>query len=229
MKDELKIIYEDSTILVIDKPSGIVMHPFDFSTEETLLDAAIIHAPEIASIHNEKRLQDGRVVNLGGMVHKLDRETSGVVIFAKNKETFDDLSLQFRNHTIKKTYFAKVAGIVRDDTFTVNVPLAREKKSYKQTGNKTLHRGETREAITNVEVISRNDSDTLVKLVPETGRTHQLRAHMAHIAHPIIGDVAYGGPKSSRIMLHAKNVEVLLQGEQKIFESETPEELRCPQ
>lgn len=226
---KLPILYEDNTILAIDKPSGIVMHPFDFSQEETLLDAVVAHAPEIASIRNEKRLQDGRTINLGGMVHKLDRETSGVVVFAKNKETFDDLSAQFKQHSIKKTYLAKVVGTIQESKFTINVPLARSKKSYKQTGDTTLHRGESREAVTHLEVISCTDNETFVKLIPETGRTHQLRAHMAHIGHPIIGDTAYGGPEAERIMLHAKNVEVSLQGEQKLFESETPEELRCPQ
>lgn len=221
------ILYEDNDVLIIDKPAGIVMHPFDFSNEETLLDIVARYAPEILTIDNQKKLQDGRTINLGGMVHKLDRETSGVVIFAKNKNTFDDVSLQFKNHEIKKIYLAKVKGAVQGNTFTIDVPLARSKKSYKQTGDKELHRGESRNAVTHLEVILHCDNDTLVKLVPETGRTHQLRAHMAHIGHPIIGDIAYGGPKAERIMLHAKSIEIMLRGEKKLFEPATPETFRC--
>ncbi len=226
---ELSIIHEDENILVIDKPSGVVMHPFDFSKEETLLDMVERHSSEIFLIENPKKLQDGRVINLGGMVHKLDRETSGVVVFAKNKKTFEELSNQFKTHTIEKTYYARVSGSIKETIFTINAPLAREKKSYKQSVNPKEFRGELRDAITTCEVLCTEDEETIIKLIPKTGRTHQLRAHMAHIGHPIIGDIVYGGKRAERIMLHAQKISFFLNSKKETFESMLPETFRCPQ
>ena len=108
----IPVIFEDNDILAIDKPSGIVVHPFDFSTEETLLDFLIEYYPEIFDIKNEITLQDKRIINLGGIVHKLDRDTSGIMVIAKNQKAFDSLREEFKNHRIVKTYVALVDGKV---------------------------------------------------------------------------------------------------------------------
>lgn len=220
----IPVIFEDSDILIIDKPSGLVVHPFDFSTEETLLD--FLHDKyhdkylDMFSIENAITLQDGRTVPLGGIVHKLDRETSGVMIIAKNKDTFDALKTQFIEQKIEKTYIALVEGSVEKHTFRIDAPLGRSKKDYKQSTKPENPRGTLREAITDVEVIRRKENTTLVKLVPRTGRTHQLRAHMASIGHPIVGDVAYGSKvHSERIMLHAASLGCMVQGKKKTFEA----------
>jgi 23S rRNA pseudouridine1911/1915/1917 synthase len=221
----IKIIFEDEDILVIDKPSGLVIHPFDYSTEYTLVDFLHKNYPEIFSINNNVALQDGRIIALGGIVHKLDRDTSGVLVIAKTQEIFDNLKEQFRNHKIKKSYVALVEGIVEQEKFTINAPLGRNKKDYKQSTNPINPRGELREAITEVEVIKRNTNTTLVKLFPKTGRTHQLRAHMTSINHPIVGDKAYGSSiDSSRIMLHAESLNFDINGQEKTFTSEVPKE-----
>ena len=210
----ISILFENNDFLVIHKPSGLVVHPFDHSTEETLLDFLHTHVPESFSIHNEKKLMDGRIISLGGIVHKLDRETSGVMVIAKNENTFLELKKQFTEHTTQKIYTAIVEGVIEEDSFTIDGPLGRNKKEYKQSVNPTNPRGEPREAITHVQVTARKDAKTLVKLTPKTGRTHQLRAHMAHIGHPIVGDKAYGSTVDSpRIMLHAEKLSFTLSGE----------------
>jgi 23S rRNA pseudouridine1911/1915/1917 synthase len=190
----------------------------------TLLDFLLQHSPDIFSIHNTVTLQDNRVISIGGIVHKLDRDTSGVLVIAKNEKTFDELKEQFRNHTIKKVYVALVEGIVTEDSFTINAPLGRNKKEYKQVANPSNPRGELREAVTDVKVLERGQSTTLVELLPKTGRTHQLRAHMTYIGHPIVGDKAYGSTVDApRIMLHAKELSFSLQGKTLAFIADTPE------
>jgi 23S rRNA pseudouridine1911/1915/1917 synthase len=223
----IPVIFEDKNILVINKPSGVVVHPFDFSTEETLLDFLMKHSPDIFSIDNAVTLQDKRVSNLGGIVHKLDRDTSGIMVITKNQKTFDELKQQFRSHTITKTYIALVEEIIKEDTFTINAPLGRNKKDYKQQVNPSNPRGELRDAITEVKVISRNQENktTLVELTPKTGRTHQLRAHMSYSKHPIVGDIAYGSTHDSpRIMLHAKELGFSLDGEMCSYTAKEPQE-----
>lgn len=220
---QIPVIFEDESILVIDKPSGVVVHPFDFSDEKTVLDFLHSHSPSSFAIENSITLQDGRTINLGGIVHKLDRETSGVMVITKNQNTFDELRKEFTDHTVSKTYIALVEGIVEQDAFRIDAPLGRGKKDYKQSTNPVNPRGQLREAITDVKVLKRNIDTTLIELTPLTGRTHQLRAHMSSIGQPIIGDIAYGSnTKESRIMLHAKSISV--QG--KLFKAPTPLEFK---
>lgn len=221
----IPVIFEDSDIIVLDKPSGIVVHPFDFSTEETVLDFLHIRIPETFSIDNSIILQDGRTIALGGIVHKLDRETSGVLVVAKKQATFDELREQFLSNKVEKKYIALVEEIIEQDSFTIDAPLGRGKKDYKQSTNPVNPRGPLRDAITEVHVLTRKENTTLVGLAPKTGRTHQLRAHMASIGHPIVGDIAYGSiSKDSRIMLHAESISFILGKEKRSFSSPLPPE-----
>lgn len=219
----IPVIFENEDLLVLDKPSGVVVHPFDFSNEETVLDFLHINYPQVFSIDNPITLQDKRTINLGGIAHRLDRDTSGVLLVAKNKKTFEDLKHQFETQTIKKTYVALVEGVIEQSTFTIDAPLGRNKKEYKQMVNPKNPRGELRNAVTEVHVLKRNEDTTLVELAPITGRTHQLRAHMSYIEHPIVGDKAYGSTKASeRIMLYAASIVCTIRGEEKIFVSAAP-------
>ncbi len=221
---EIKVVSENTDFLVINKPSGLVVHPFDYSTEYTLVDFLQENYPVMFSIENIVTLQDKRIIPLGGTVHKLDRDTSGIMVIAKNKKTFDELKLQFRNHTTTKSYLALVEGKVQKEKFTINAPLGRSKKEYKQSTNPVNPRGELRDAITDVEVIKCNETTTLVNLLPKTGRTHQLRAHMSSIGHPIVGDKVYGSKiDSERIMLHAESLTFTVNNEVYSFEAEIPE------
>lgn len=226
---KIPVIFEDENILVINKPAGLVVHPFDNSTEETLLDILKETNPECFLFNNLLTLQDGRVINLGGIVHKLDRETSGVMIIAKSHEVFEDLQKQFLNHTTQKEYVALVEGGVDQNTFVIDAPLSRIKKSFKRTTDMSIARGKQVSAITRGEVISRNESTTCVRLSPVTGRTHQLRAHMAHIGHPIVGDTVYGTKgTNSPLMLHAHKLTLTVKGKEKTYKAEVPETFLCP-
>ena len=217
------IIFENEDFLVVDKPSGLVVHPFDHSDEVTLLDFLKEYTSEMMSIENNITLQDGRKIDLGGIVHKLDRETSGVMVVAKNQKVFDELKEQFINHTTKKGYVAVVEGNIKEKNFTINAPLGRNKKDYRQSTIASNPRGEFRVAVTDVEVVELRDDTTLVNLYPKTGRTHQLRAHMASIGHPIVGDVVYGSlKKGERIMLHAKELTFFVEGKEYTLDSPIP-------
>ncbi len=219
----IPVIFEDENILVLNKPFGVVVHPFDFSEEYTLLDFVATYCPSVLLIKNEMRLQDGRNINLGGVVHKLDRDTSGVLVLAKNNDTFVELQKQFRKHVTEKVYMAIVEGVLEHDTFVIDAPLGRSKKDYKQSTCPERVRGVMRAAVTQVRMVKRNvDGTTLVKLIPKTGRTHQLRAHMASVGHPIVGDRAYGSKMDSeRILLHAKSLSFTLFGKEYFFEVES--------
>jgi 23S rRNA pseudouridine1911/1915/1917 synthase len=220
------IIYENDDILIINKPSGLVVHPFDGSTEKTIVDNLKESHPDIfSSVDTSFVLQNGNVINLGGIVHRLDRDTSGVMVIAKNKNAHTELSQQFKNHLTEKKYLALVEGTITEESFIIDAPLGRNKKEYKQTVNPKNPRGELRSAITEVQVLIRKKEATLLELSPKTGRTHQLRAHMAHIGHSIVGDKAYGSSiKFPRIMLHAKSLRFSLSGKPYTFETEIPED-----
>ncbi len=220
----IPVIFEDTNILVLNKPSGIVVHPYDFSTEETTVDFLHEKIPESFTIENSITLQDTRTIPLGGIVHKLDRDTSGVLVVAKNKATFNELQSQFRTHTISKKYIALVEGSIKENTLVIDSPLGRNKKDYKQVANPQNPRGELRDALTHLHVLQRNEVTTLVELTPKTGRTHQLRAHMSSIGHPIVGDSAYGAKTASeRIMLHAESISFVVGGKKYTFTAKIPE------
>ncbi|MDB5260552.1 MAG: hypothetical protein JWN37_783 [Candidatus Nomurabacteria bacterium] len=222
-----QILFENNQLVVLDKPSGMVIHPFDFSNEPTVLDFLQENYLEVFNIENKFTLQDKREINLGGIVHKLDRDTSGILVVARTQHAFDELKKQFRNHEINKEYIALVNGILKDDQILIDAPLGRSKKDFKQSTQPENLRGEMREAITVLEVIKRNENTTLVKLIPQTGRTHQLRAHMASIGHPIVGDKSYGSKiESERIMLHAEKISFELNNQKNNFESQLPQDFK---
>lgn len=226
----IPVIFEDENFLIINKPSGLVVHPFDNSNEETLVDLLNVSHPDIFTVaDNTFTLQNGTSVPLGGIVHKLDRETSGVMVIAKNQSTFAELKKAFLEHIIKKVYLALIEGNVEADSLRINAPLGRNKKSYKQVAFPENPRGELREAVTDLTVVLRGTSVTMVKLEPITGRTHQLRAHMTHIGHPIVGDRAYGSTvESPRIMLHAQKLTFILDNKEHSFEAPAPKEFIEP-
>lgn len=224
------IIFENEDFFIINKPSGLVVHPFDGSNEDTLVGILHEKYPYLKEIQGTTfTLQNGTVVHLGGIVHKLDRETSGIMVIAKNQKTQDTLRELFSSHKIKKVYLALVDGVIQPEAFRINAPLGRNKKDYKQVAFPKNPRGELRDAITDVMTLLRGNDITLVKLSPLTGRTHQLRAHMQHSGHPICGDKAYGSTKEMpRIMLHAQTLSFIVNNQEYTFEAPTPKEFIEP-
>ncbi|MGG7176142.1 RluA family pseudouridine synthase [Clostridium paraputrificum] len=191
----LDIVYEDSDIIVINKPQGMVVHPAPGNYTGTLVNALLYHCTDLSSINGIVR---------PGIVHRIDKDTTGILVVAKNDESHNFLSDQLRDHSMKREYYALVEGRIKEDKGTIDKPLGRNKKDRLKIG--VVPDG--RRAVTHYEVLERYKETTLVKCRLETGRTHQIRVHMASIGHPLIGDPLYGFKKQKYKlegqMLHAK-------------------------
>ena len=181
----LDIIYEDNDIIVINKPKGMVVHPANGNPDGTLVNAVMaICKDSLSGIGGEVR---------PGIVHRLDKDTSGAIIVAKNDKAHINLSEQIKNHEVTKTYIALVRGIIKENEATINMPIARSKQDRK----KMAVDPKGKEAITHFQVLGRfKNKYTLLKINIETGRTHQIRVHMSHIGFPIIGDEVYSNGKN---------------------------------
>ena len=180
----LNIIYEDSDIIVINKPSGMVVHPAPGNENGTLVNALLYHCGDTLSGING--------VIRPGIVHRIDKDTSGLLVVAKNDEAHVFLSSLLKDHGIKRTYHAIIIGHLKEQNGTVNAPIARHPVDRKKMA--VLLGG--KEAITHYEVIEEYTGYSYIKLNLETGRTHQIRVHMSYKGHPIIGDTVYGGGKT---------------------------------
>lgn len=181
----LNIIYEDNDIIVINKPSGIVVHPAPGNESGTLVNALLYHCKDTLSGING--------VIRPGIVHRIDKDTSGLLVVAKNDEAHVFLSSLLKDHGIKRTYHAIIIGHMKEQSGTVNAPIARHPVDRKKMA--VVSGG--RDAITHYEVIEEFTGYSYLKLNLETGRTHQIRVHMSYKGHPIIGDTVYGGGKTT--------------------------------
>ena len=178
----LDVLYEDNDIIVINKPKGMVVHPANGNPDGTLVNAVMaICKDSLSGIGGEIR---------PGIVHRLDKDTSGVIIVAKNDKAHINLSEQIKNHEVEKTYIALVRGNVPENEATINMPIGRSTKDRKKMA--VVNDG--RKAITHFTVLEQFKGYSYVQFKLETGRTHQIRVHMAHIGHPLLGDDVYGKP-----------------------------------
>ena len=196
---KLEIIYEDNDIIVVNKPKGLVVHPANGNPDGTLVNAIMAICKEnLSGIGGEIR---------PGIVHRLDKDTSGLIIVAKNDEAHINMSNQIKDRQVKKTYIALVRGIVPENEATINMPIGRSTKDRKKMAvSKT-----GKQAITHFKVLERFSKYTLLEVKIETGRTHQIRVHMAEIGYPLIGDAVYSNGKNEFSvegqMLHAYKLE----------------------
>ena len=217
----LEVIYEDKDIIVINKPKGMVVHPANGNPDGTLVNAVMsLCKDSLSGIGGEIR---------PGIVHRLDKDTSGAIIVAKNDKAHINLSEQLKNHEVKKTYLALVRGIIKENEATINMPIARSKKDRK----KMAVDKDGKEAITHFKVLGRyKNKYTLLQINLETGRTHQIRVHLSYIGYPIIGDEVYSNGKNewniSGQCLHAWKLEFLhpITNKKISLEAEIPEYLR---
>jgi 23S rRNA pseudouridine1911/1915/1917 synthase len=227
------IIYEDNHTLVIDKPVGIMVHPDDRQDEDTIADW-FARTYEVDGIGDKGR---------EGIVHRLDRNTTGVLILAKDNIAYTTFKRQFRDHTTRKVYRAIVEGNIKHDTGMISLPIARAKSDFRKRTVVDLFsgdaRGEEREAMTRYKVLNRSTAPdgkqySYVEVFPLTGRTHQIRAHFRGIRHPIVGDDLYGSKQgrdvASRSMLHAYSLTLVVPGEtqgsvEKTFVADVPKDM----
>lgn len=212
----LKIVYEDADVLVIDKPAGIAVHPAPGITSGTLVNAILNYLPGIAKDADSLR---------PGIVHRLDKDTSGLILVAKNRTAQANLSDQFKNRTVKKTYITLVKGKLTPEQGIIEADISRDPKNRQ----KMAVVAEGREARTEYKVIRYYGNNTLLEIHPETGRTHQIRVHLAAIGYPVIGDATYGlaNKHLKRQFLHAGKISFNLPstGKRVEFESPLPEDL----
>ena len=186
---ELTILYEDDNIVAVDKPAGVMTHGDGRSTEETVSDWFAIHYPHSGTVGETQRLVDGTEIARPGVVHRLDRETSGVLVLVKTPEAHEFLKEAFKNREIHKTYIAFVYGLLKEKKGTIDFAIGRSRQDFRLRSAQPKAKGILRDAITKYEVLS--ETHTLLKAMPETGRTHQIRVHFKAIHHPVVGDPLY--------------------------------------
>lgn len=193
----LEIVYQDKDIAVVNKPQGMVVHPAPGHYSGTLVNALLFHLKDLSSIGGVKR---------PGIVHRLDKDTSGLLVIAKNDIAHQKITEQMQNRTIKKIYWALTEGVIKEETGTIDAPIARHPVDRQRMA--VVTKGRTREARTHFRVLKRYKSNTLLELKLETGRTHQIRVHLSYIGFPIVGDPVYGFKKqkfkTDGQILHAK-------------------------
>ena len=193
------VIYEDNDIIVVNKPKGMVVHPANGNPDGTLVNAILNMCKDsLSGIGGKLR---------PGIVHRLDKDTSGLIIVAKNDKAHINISEQIKNRTVTKKYIALVRGVLPDNEATIDMPIARSKKDRK----KMAVDKDGKEAVTHFKVIKRYSKYTLIEVKIDTGRTHQIRVHMAHIGYPVVGDMVYSNGKNEfgveGQMLHAKSLD----------------------
>jgi len=230
---QLNILFEDAFLLVINKPAGLVVHPAPGHRSGTLVNGLLHHCPDLAAFGGEIR---------PGIVHRLDKDTSGVMVVAKQPSTHEQLAAQFQNRTIRKTYLALVQGDVNPSQGEIHLPIGRHPTARKQMSTVS---NKTRSAETHYRVREALNGATLLEVDLKTGRTHQIRVHCAAIHHPVIGDPVYGGRNNAEIrrstgtgqrmatkiqrqMLHAWRLGFAhpADGKWRQFEAEIPEDMQ---
>lgn len=195
----IHVLYEDNDVLVIDKPKGMVVHPGAGNKQETLVNALLHHFKELAASDTDRP----------GIVHRIDKNTSGCLIVCKNDKAFQEISRQIQDKTCHREYIALVHGIIPHETGTINAPIRRSDKNRQKMD--VVENGKP--AVTHFEVLKRFKDTTLIKCQLETGRTHQIRVHMKYIKHPIVGDDKYAYANTRKDtegqMLHAQKIEFM--------------------
>lgn len=209
----LDIVYEDDDIMVINKPSGLVVHPGNGNTNNTLVNGLMYYTKELSDIGGEERV---------GIVHRLDKDTSGLMLVAKSNRAHEILAEDFKEKRIYKEYYALLIGKFPAETALIDAPIGRDKDNF----NKMCVRSDGKKAITHLKVLKRYKDYTLVSLILETGRTHQIRVHMSYIGYPIYNDPVYQNKPTTEFgqFLHSKVIRFThpITKKEMTFESDLP-------
>ena len=209
------IVFEDENLLIINKQSGLVVHPAPGHLNDTLVNALLVDYPLTDDLLRP------------GIVHRLDKDTSGLMLVAKNEEAKEALSMMLKKKEVKRTYLALVEGVIKENRGTIDAPIGRDPNNRQKMAVTDVH---GKEAITHFRVLETFTNHSLVECILETGRTHQIRVHMAYIGHPVSNDPMYGHGKSTEFgqMLHSKSIRFLhpTTGKELFFEVEPPKEFK---
>jgi 23S rRNA pseudouridine1911/1915/1917 synthase len=217
----LDIIFENNDLMIVNKPAGMVVHPAFGHLTGTLVHAVLHHTPDLEDMGMDQR---------PGVVHRLDKDTSGLILIAKNDNSQRFLQDQFRKRSVHKTYYALTDGHPPTPTGRVEAPIGRDPANRKHMAIVPILRG--KEAVTEYKVIEKFQHHALIEAYPQTGRTHQVRLHLAFLGCPIVGDRVYGHRKqllaADRHMLHAFQIEIILPGETtpRIFQAPIPTDMK---
>lgn len=227
---DLPIIYEDKDYVAINKPAGLVVHSDGKTDEPAVTDWMLEKYPEAKDVGEPIQLTNGGAISRPGIVHRIDRETSGVLILAKNEKAHAHLKEQFQNRKVSKSYRAFVYGEMKEKEGVIDRPIGRSKKDFRLWSAQRGARGEMREAITEYKVLETGNGYTYIEAHPKTGRTHQIRVHFKAINYPVVRDALYAPGREQalgfeRLALHALRVEfVNLLGKQVAVEAPLPQD-----
>lgn len=207
----IQVLYEDDHILALNKPAHMLVHADGRSNEETLVDWLEQTYPTLEGVGETERLVSGEIVVRSGIVHRLDKDTSGVILIPKNQECFLHLKKQFQDRTIKKIYKAFVYDNIKEDKGVIERPIGRSPKDFRQWSAENNARGELREAKTEWEKVISTKKVAFLTIFPHTGRTHQIRVHLKYIEHPIVADPLYAPNRDKllhfeRLALHSHTI-----------------------
>ncbi len=214
---KIPILYEDKDVVVINKPAGLVVHPDGKSKEKTLVDWILAEYPRTKNVGEPTLLKDGTEIIRPGIVHRIDRETSGALIIAKNKKSYEFLKEQFKERKAHKIYQAFVYGELKDERGMIDRPIGRSPSDFRKWSSTRGARGEMREAVTYFKVLKKKDDITFVEVILKTGRTHQIRVHFSAVNHPVVQDGLYASQfylekenqlGFKRTALHARQLEI---------------------
>ena len=206
----LDVVYEDEDILIINKPQGMVVHPANGNYEHTLVNAVLNYSDDLSGINGVAR---------PGIVHRIDKDTSGLICIAKNDKAHLSLSEQLKDHSMSRTYIALVRGVIPENSGEINMPIGRDPRNRQKMA---VTRANSKEAVTYFKVLQRFSNNTLVECKLKTGRTHQIRVHLSYIGYPVEGDPLYAGKKYDILY---KNGQLLVATSLKLIHPSSKEEM----
>ena len=206
----LDVVYEDEDILIINKPQGMVVHPANGNYEHTLVNAVLNYSDDLSGINGVAR---------PGIVHRIDKDTSGLICIAKNDKAHLSLSEQLKDHSMSRTYIALVRGVIPENSGEINMPIGRDPRNRQKMA---VTRTNSKEAVTYFKVLQRFSNNTLVECKLKTGRTHQIRVHLSYIGYPVEGDPLYAGKKYDTLY---KNGQLLVATSLKLIHPSSKEEM----